>query len=294
MKKDFLELLKHRRPILLDGAMGSELARKGLEPGARLNVSAPEEVAAVHRGYLEAGAQVIITNTFLGNGLYLAKSGEADKVREYNRAGAELARRTAGRDALVAGDIGPTGEFIEPYGSHTREEFSEAFSEQARALHEGGVDLFIVETMADPREITVAIEACRSAAPIPVVATMSFDHAGEEYRTNMGASPDDCAKAMASAGADAIGANCGTIDPTDICTILEQMRPAADLPLVAQPNAGKPELIEGEVLYRLAPDEFAEAFRGILDAGATVVGGCCGTGKEYIKALADLLAELRT
>lgn len=286
---DFRTRLNSGVVIVFDGSMGIELARRGLSPGPNWNEDRPDVVLAVHKDYLDAGAEVLITNTLVANRVYLTRSGQPDKVAPYNQLGVELARK-AGAE-FVAGDVSSTGELLEPLGSLTPEAAGAAFREQATCLHEAGVDLFIIETMMDPKELALAAAAIKDISDKPLIASMSFDEARGDYRTPMGTTVGEAAEAMAQSGADVIGVNCGSLTLDDVRQIVTELRGAADLPVIAQPNAGKPSLEGGKVKYMLGADEFAEGMLAAIEAGATLVGGCCGTTPAHIRALCRALGR---
>lgn len=291
--RDFPKFLAQNEIVIFDGGMGTQLIEAGLEPGPRRNLERPEVVLDIQKRYLQAGADVIITNTFSANGLALARSGLAEQVTELNAAGVRLAREAAGEKAFVAGDISATGEFLAPVGNYSQKDFLKVFREQARALADAGIDLFIIETVYDPQEMRLAIQACKEVANLPLVASMAFDRVGSEFRTMMGASVAECATVMAEAGADVIGANCGSVTPVEMAEIIKQMGKLTDLPLAAQPNAGRPEMEAGKVSYKLCPEDFTAGMKKVVASGARLVGGCCGTTPEHIKLLADELGRGR-
>ena len=284
---DIWSLLSGDRPAFLDGAMGTELIRRGLrigEPPELWNLEEPEKVMEVQRAYVEAGAQVVLTNTFGGNRLKLKRAGIEGKLREVNRSAVEIAKEASEGRALVAGDIGPTGEFLEPYGTFSEDDFYRAFVEQAEVLASSGVDLFVVETMSDVGEVVTAVRACREFG-LPVAAGMSFESAGDSFRTMMGVGPQDSAKAIEDAGADIIGTNCGGISPEEMAEVVAEMGRATGRPIFAEPNAGRPELVDGRAVYKLSPEKFVEGMRKVARAGAKLLGGCCGTTPEHIRLL---------
>jgi 5-methyltetrahydrofolate--homocysteine methyltransferase len=286
------ELLGAARPLLLDGAMGTQLSARGLAPGGDQNLLHPDAVREIHGSYLDAGARGLITNTLTVNRIFLESHGVAGSVELMNEAGVRHARAAAaGRDALVLGDISSTGQLLEPYGDWTEERFTAAFAEQARILAAAGVDGFIVETMIDLREAVCALRGCREASPLPVLVTLSFRTLANGGRTAMGSSAADCAAALAREGAAAVGANCGDLDPFETAELMAVFRSATGLPLVAQPNAGKPRLEGGAVRFDMEPARFAEGIARCVERGARVVGGCCGTSPAHIAAAARLLAS---
>jgi len=283
--KPFLEVLQEGRILVFDGAMGTQLEERGLHPGPQWNIEAPETIADVHRAYLDAGADILLTNTFSANRLGLEHSGLTDKLKELNTAGVELCKKAADGRAYVSADIGSTGQLLEPYGTYTKDQFREIFEEQVIVLAEAGVDLFTVETMTDINEIVIAIKACKSVSNLPVIASMSFNPGAAGPRTMMGNTVEECARAMAEAGADVIGANCGGITPEQMAEVIAEMKRVVDKPLAAQPNAGLPELIDNRAVFNLPPDAFAAGAIRCIDAGAVIVGGCCGTTPAHIAAL---------
>jgi 5-methyltetrahydrofolate--homocysteine methyltransferase len=300
MTSEFRKKLQSGEIIVFDGAMGTELAARGATPGAEANVVAPETVLAIHRAYREAGAEVLMTNTFNTTGVALiALSGRrrAADTRAMNKSVSEacaLARKALGGGGYVAADLGPTGAMLEPHGMISEEAMRAAFRETARLLAAGGADLFVVETMSDAREMTLAVQACRDvASELPVAASMAFDPSRRGgFRTNMGVPPAEAARAMIAAGADIIGANCGSVTPEQMAEIVREFRSVTQQhPILAQPNAGVPELQAGKTVFRLAPREFADGMKQVLDAGARLVGGCCGTTPEHVRLLRQQVEE---
>ena len=290
--KPFLEAIRQGELLVFDGAMGTQLEERGLHPGPELNVEAPEIVKEVHRSYVEAGADVLLTNTLMANRLALERSGEADRAEWYCAAGVRICREAAAGRAYVAGDMSSTGQLLAPYGDYSEEQFYEVFAEQAASLERSGADLLIIETMPDLAEAVVAIRACKSATSLPVVACMAFDPGAAGPRTMMGNDVESCARGMDGAGADAIGANCGAITPEQMAEIIAQMRPLTGKPLIAQPNAGVPELAHGRAQFSLSPEAFAAGAVQCVEAGAQLVGGCCGTTPAHIAGLRRALAAL--
>ncbi len=290
-------LLNNYNVIVADGAMGTMLQQAGLEAGELpilWNIDKPDRVRAIHREYLEAGAQIILTNTFNGNRFLLAKRGLESRVAEVNRAGAEILKSEIEsylkhgtdkpQDALVAGDIGPSGEILAPLGSLTFDDAVSGFAEQARALITGGADVIWIETMADLEEVRAAVEGTRRAsAEMPIVVTLTFDTHG---RTMMGVKPEAAAHALSELGITAFGGNCGN-GPDELLEVIRKMHGAApDAILVAKSNAGVPELVNGTVVYRATPEMMANSAMQLHDAGARIIGGCCGTVPAHIAAIA--------
>lgn len=288
------ELLATQEPILADGAMGTMLMALGLGPGESpviWNDTHPEEVRAVHRQYIQAGAQIILTNTFSGNRMRLGLDGLGDRAVELNRRGAELAAleaETALTPVLVAGDIGPTGQVMAPLGDLQFDDAVGAFEEQAGALLAGGADAFWVETMYDPEEVRAAVEGIRRAAPeADIVATLTFDTHGH---TMMGVSPEAASQALAPLGLAAEGGNCGN-GVVEILDVVRIMRGAApDRVLVAKANAGIPHIGEnGQPVYDAAPGDMADYAVQAVRLGARIVGGCCGSTPEHVQAMHEAL-----
>ena len=288
-------LLEH--PYLLaDGAMGTMLFASGLEhgdPPEHWNLEHPERVAAIHRGYLEAGSQILMTNTFGANRLRLGLHNLQDRVGELNRTAGELLRaeiRASGKTALAAGDMGPSGGVLLPYGELEYEEAVAAFAEQAAALMEGGVDLIWIETMADLEEVRAAVEGVRQASSeIPILTTMTFDTRG---RTMMGVTPESAAESLLSLGVAGAGGNCGN-GPDEIIDVIRKMhvtRP--DAVLVAKANAGVPTLVGGKPVYRARPEDMTTYATQAYEAGARIIGACCGSTPAHIQAISAALREM--
>jgi len=288
-------LLAEGGPILADGAMGTMLFLNGLQfgdPPEVWNLTQPDVIRRIHRGYLEAGSRILLTNTFGGNRLRLGLHHLEARVAELNQTAAILLRsevEAAGDLALVAGDIGPSGAIMAPMGTLDYAEAVDVFAEQAAALVAGGVDLIWIETMSDLNEIKAAIEGVRQVAPgIPLITTMTFDTRG---RTMMGVTPEQAVEALAAWGADAIGGNCGN-GPDEILPVISRMRAVApDVLLVSKSNAGMPELIDMRAVYRASPGTMAAAAVEMRIAGARIVGACCGSTPDHLRAMqASLLA----
>ena len=295
MREAFLERLD-KRIVLADGAMGTMLYAKGI-PFSRcldeLNLSQPQFVKDVHLGYIKAGAEVIETNTFGANRTRLEKYGMADKAREINLAGARLAREIAGDDLYVAGAVGPLGLRMEPLGPASLEEGRKIFREQIAALAEGGVDVIVFETMVDINEAHQALLAARDVCGLPVVVQMTIQ---EDGNTPTGTAPEDFTRRLNEWGADVIGLNC-SVGPAGVLDALERMAKVTARKLSAQPNAGLPREVDGRSIYLCSPDYMAEYARRFIDLGVRLVGGCCGTTPEHIRAIKKavrLAAPLRS
>lgn len=283
------DFLQTKRPILLDGAMGTQLAVAGLEMGGQNCLTHPDAVLSVHRQYADCGIDLIITNTLTMNRIYLEKQNEGIDVREVNLAGARLARAAAREGQYVLGDLSSTSRLLEPLGDLTEAAAYDAFKEQASVLAEGGVDGFIIETMISLQETLCALRACRDAAPLPVIASLAFMTVAKGGRTVMGDSAKACAQALAEGGASAIGTNCGDLDPAEMAQVVALLCQATTLPVIAQPNAGKPRQIDNQTVFDLSPADFADGISKCIQAGARLVGGCCGTSPAHIRAVASLL-----
>lgn len=292
MTNRFLDLLAGGGPIVADGGMGTMLMAAGLlfgDPPEQWNVDAEkrERVRAVHHGYLDAGAQIILTNSFGGNPFRLKLHNLQHRTRELNQAAAELGRVAAGENAVVAGSIGPTGELFEPMGALTYDSAVAAFAEQAAGLADGGADVLWIETMSDLNEVRAAVEGARRGAPdLPVVATMTFDTRG---CTMMGVSPAEAALALVELGLPALGGNCGN-GPAEIEGVIHGMHQNnPDVALIAKSNAGMPEIVDDRAVYNGTPEIMADYARRVRALGATIIGACCGSTPAHIKAMADAL-----
>lgn len=294
MRTSLAALLKTQAPILADGAMGTMLFQMGLAQGAApegWNLEHPDRVLEVHRQYIEAGSQILLTNTFGGNGLRLALHNLEERVVELNRKAAELACQAADAATVpvaVGGSMGPTGGFMQPLGELTFDQVVSVFKVQATGLAEGGVDVFWIETMYDLAEVEAAVAGCRQAAPdLPIVTTMTFDTAG---KTMMGVAPAAAAVKLNELGAIALGGNCGN-GTAEIEKALETMAgEELSVPLIAKSNAGIPHLEGGVPVYDASPDQMAQHARRALELGATIIGGCCGTTPEHIRQMAAALS----
>ena len=292
-RANFLDLLKSRDWLLADGATGTNLFAMGLEAGDApelWNEDHPDRIRALHRNFIEAGSDIVLSNSFGGNAYRLKLHNAQNRVHELNVKAAQLARMEADavdQPVIVAGSMGPTGEIFEPVGTLTHEQGVAAFAEQAKALEEGGADVLWIETISSEEEFRAALEGARTTG-LPVVATMSFDTNG---RTMMGLTPAAYA-ALASAqkaAPDAIGANCGTGAAELIATVLGMTEADATAVVVAKGNCGIPAWMDGHIHYDGTPELMADYARLALDAGAKIIGGCCGTTYEHVRAMRNSL-----
>jgi len=289
------DLLDRGGYIITDGAMGTVLFAAGLEhgdPPELWNINHPERIAEVHRTYIAAGSQVLLTNTFGGNRYRLSLHNAQDKVAGANRAAAKILRQVTDEsdtELIVAGDIGPSGEVLAPYGELAFQDAKDGFAEQAAALIEGEVDLIWIETMSDLEEVRAAVEGAREVSPdIPIVTTMTFDTHG---RTMMGVTPEQAYETLSSFDVVALGGNCGN-GPEEIIEVISKMSSLNNgKPLVAKANAGIPELVKGKAVYRATPETMAGYAINSYNAGARIIGGCCGSTPDHIAAIKLALAN---
>ncbi len=276
-------------PVLTDGAWGTQLQARGLGIGEfpdLWNLTHPEQVLQVARAYVDAGSQIILTNTFGANRIRMAEHTGAERVEEINRRGVELSRQAAQGRAAVFASIGPSGKLLLS-GEVSEDELRDAFRQQARALAEAGADALVIETMTDLAEAKLALTAARETS-LPVVVCMVFDSGKAKDRTMMGNTPEQAAAALTAAGADVVGANCGQ-GIEGFATICGRLRAATDRSIWLKPNAGLPTIVEGRARYNVSPEGFAGAVPELLRLGAGFVGGCCGTGPEFIASAARVL-----
>jgi 5-methyltetrahydrofolate--homocysteine methyltransferase len=289
-----VELLNSEQTILLDGAMGTMLMDSGLEQGGapeEWNVTHPERIRAIHRAYIAAGSRVILTNSFGGTRLRLMLHGLQDRAEELNQAAAELARSEADaapHPVAVAGSMGPSGELLAPLGTLTFEEAREAFAEQARGLAAGGVDVFWVETMSAIDEVRAAVAGARSAGDLPIVATMSFDTHG---RTMMGVTPQKAAEALDELDLLAMGANCGNNLADTLAAVQAMHQAFPEAVIVAKANAGIPHFENGQLVYDGTPEVMVRYALQAREAGARLIGACCGSTAAHIQAMATALSK---
>jgi 5-methyltetrahydrofolate--homocysteine methyltransferase len=279
------KLLATGLPVILDGAWGTELQERGLPLGEHpdaWNLNCPDKVREVATAYVQAGSQIILTNTFGANSILLERHNLQDKADEINRAGAKISKEAAGENCLVFGSIGPTGKMI-MMGDVPEEDVLKSFTEQAKALADGGADGLVIETMTDLVEAKLAVEAARRVE-LPVVVCLVFDSGPDGQKTMMGVSASESAIALTKAGADVIGSNCGN-GIEGMLPLCRDLKKNTDLPIWIKANAGLPEILDGKAIYKTAPDDFAKQIPALIEAGASFIGGCCGTSPEFIKKI---------
>jgi len=286
MNKTIQKLLKDK-PVILDGAWGTQMQSKGLPDGAcpdEWNLSSPEKVEEVAREYVEAGSQIIITNTFSATRICLEQSGLAEKAREINMAGVQISKRAAGAKAMVFASLGPTGKSLF-MGEVSSELVAQSYQEQAAALASGGADGLVVETMMDLKEAELAIQAAKSTR-LPVVACMTFGRGKNKDHTMMGVSVEEAVKSFSNLGVDVVGSNCGQglEGMLNTCKILKEQ---TDLPIWIKSNAGIPKYEDDETIYDTTAEQFVELVGPVIDAGVDFIGGCCGTSPAYIKLISQ-------
>jgi 5-methyltetrahydrofolate--homocysteine methyltransferase len=289
MKKIMAELNKGR-VLVSDGAWGTFLQQKGLKPGEcpeQWNVTRADDVFDIAKSYLEAGADMVETNSFGGSRFKLAKYGFEDKVYEFNKAAAEISRKAAGPDLFVLGSVGPTGKLL-MMEEVTEDELYGAFKEQSMALEAGGVNAIMIETMTDLDEARIAVKAAKENTSCEVFCTMTFEKIiGGEYRTMMGISPSEMTETLVDAGADLIGTNCGNGMEDMIGMVKEIRKSNPTIPVLVHANAGMPRFLDGVTSFPESPDDMASRVKAIIEAGANIVGGCCGTTPEHIRKVME-------
>jgi 5-methyltetrahydrofolate--homocysteine methyltransferase len=283
-----IQALETGRILLCDGAMGTQLYRRGLPLKAcpeEWNLSHPDDVQAVSAEYIASGSDIVETNTLGAAKLRLAHFGLADKVEEINQKSAQLARNAAGDDHYVFASVGPSGEFIKPLGPRTEMEIIAVFAEQMKALALGGVDALCIETQISLNEALAAVKAAKENTDLPVIVTFTFNKTAAGYfRTIMGESPEQIVDRLTAAGADVLGSNCGW-GPEQMLELCRKMRPLTNLPLMFQPNAGLPSIENGQTIFKATPQEMADACLQLSDAGAGIIGGCCGAAPAHVAAM---------
>jgi len=294
MNRDEFKRLLAAGPLILDGATGTELMKAGLPQGIlpeEWMLSRPDAIKAVAAGYAAAGSAAVYTCSFGASRISLAKHGLGERVGELNKLAVTLAREAAGKGKLVFGSMGPVGELLEPYGDLPEEDARKAFDEQAAALVGAGADALVAESHMNLAEALLAVKAARGTGKIAVMATLSFEGKDKGFKTVMGDSPEKAAEVLLAAGADAVGVNCGR-GGEDALEVVKRMHSAhPGVPLVAKPNAGLPVAAGGQLSYPTTPEQFAREGLALREAGAAVLGGCCGTTPEHIRALVRALGK---
>ncbi len=290
--RDLLQLLRSGHVIVGDGAWGTMLMACGLAPGEApevFNLTRPEVLEDIARQYLDAGAEIVTTNTFGGSPARLRQSRLDDRTEAINRAAVEAARRACGDRAYVSASVGPCGHVLKPYGDADPTEIGAGFERQIRALAAAGAELICVETMTDLTEATLAVRAARAVAPdLPVMATMTFDKTRRGFFTVMGVSIEQAVRGLTDAGADILGSNCGNGIQVMV-EIAREFRARTDRPIAIQSNAGLPEQRGGVIVYPEEPEFMAAHARTLLDLGVTLIGGCCGTTPDHIRAIRKMV-----
>ncbi len=296
ISKDFLTLLS-QKIMVIDGAMGTMLQQYGLKAGEIpeiWNITHPDIVKEIHSSYLEAGADIILTNTFGANGLKLQKLGYRDRLSEFNKKAVKLAREVADKyrevhqmPIFIAGSIGPSGEILGPCGLIKDEEVYTGYEEQVRVLVSSGIDFILLETFYDLNEISIALKAVKEISDLPVFASMTFD---ESLKTIYGISPEKAVKVLFQEGADGVGANCGSGLET-LYKVISQMRTMTGAPLLVKPNAGIPYIENNRIIYPATPQEMAEYTEKFIQLKVNIIGGCCGTTSEHIRAMAKIIKK---
>ena len=291
MHKNILEKVKEKT-LLFDGAMGTMVMAAGLssiKSPMLLNVEKPASIMDIHAAYFSAGADVVITNTFGGNPLKLGVEDLENQMEVINRKGAEIAVEARPEGKFVAGDIGPSGKMLMPLGEISPEEMLENFSLQAEVLIAGGVDLLIIETMFSLQEAVAAVKGAKKISDIPLLASMTFTKTKNGFFTMMGENLSQCSSALADAGADMIGANC-TLGSSEMIDLAKELRASTNKPILIQPNAGQPVVRDGVTFYEQTPSDFAMDAKKITDAGADMIGGCCGTTPEFMRMVSETIS----
>lgn len=297
MKKPLLQAIKER-PLLGDGAMGTQLMLAGLVQGncgEEWNLTHPEKVLAIQKRYADAGSDCILTNTFGGSRIMLNRHGNAEKVVEINQAAVNIVRQAFGnRDSYVIGDMGPFGGLMEPYGDFTEAQVREAFNEQAKALVDAGADAIIIETQTSLEELQIGIEAAQAAGAACIIGSMAYDVTLDRstFRTMMGIDPERAAQFMQEHGADIVALNCGTgMDMPHALLAVQRYKKSCDLPIMVQPNAGQPKLVDMKVCYDETPEDMVRGVVPLLEAGTNILGACCGSTPDHIRAFRGSMDE---
>ncbi len=287
--------LAQQQTVLLDGGMGTELIKKGFTSGVppeSWNVDKPEVVKNIHQRYFNAGSDAVLTNSFGGSPIKLSSYNLEKKSYELNRRAAEIACQVKPNGKFVGGSMGPTGKFLEPYGKYTEDEFIEAFRVQTQGLTDGGVDFILIETQYDLKEALCAFQGVRKASELPVFVTMTFKSTPRGFFTEMGNSVSECITELENKKLSGIGANC-TLDSREMALLVKEIREKTSLPLIAQANAGQPQVnSDGKIKYSQSSVNYVKYVKKMLEYGADIIGGCCGTDPSYIRKMAKLIHNL--
>ncbi len=294
LMKKIAESLKQKRVLVSDGAWGTFLQEKGLKPGEcpeLWNIDRPKDVYDIAKSYIDAGADMIETNSFGANAFKLSYFSLASRVKEINKAAAQISRKAAGKNNIVIGSIGPTGKIL-MMGDVTEEELYDAFKEQAMALEEGGADALVIETMSDIDEARCAIKACKENTSCEVICTMTFEKSDEYvFHTMMGVTPSQMVNELVLAGVDIIGANCGNGFKNMVGITSEIRIVNKNIPILIHANAGAPMYKDGKTYFPETPDQMAGLVETLINAGANIIGGCCGTTPEHIRKIAEIIKK---
>ncbi len=294
MNESIIDAIK-KGIVLLDGGMGTELIAQGFPQGScpeSWNVARPDVVEKIHRTYYDAGSDAVLTNSFGGSKIKLEGYNLGDRCYELNLAAAQNAANVRPEGKFVGGSMGPIGKFLKPVGNYEEEPFEAAYAEQAKGLSEGGVDFLLIETQYDLMEALCALRGARQVSEIPVFVTMTFKLGPRGYFTEWGNSVTQCMEELEKAGVPVVGTNC-TLDSEEMVDLVKIIRENTSLPIIAQPNAGKPSLsAEGNVSYEQTIDDYLRFIPKLIENGANLIGGCCGTNPEYIRRMAELIAKL--
>ncbi|MCX6151357.1 MAG: homocysteine S-methyltransferase family protein [Ignavibacteriales bacterium] len=294
MSKNILELLSSGIILVSDGAMGTELQKRGMKPGTcpeLLNATDPELIRAIHKDYFDAGSNIVETNSFGGSRARLAMHQLENRISELAKLAAENAKIVCPPGKFVAGSVGPTGNILEPLGDLSLDKAYDIFAEQLEALAEGGVDIIFIETMMAIEEAEIAVKAAKEKTNLPVAATMTFEAGQSGLRTMWGVDITTAVERLTSAGADIIGSNCGR-GFDEMIEVVKAMRSLTSLPILAQANAGIPELINGINVYKETPELISAKVEYLLNERVNIIGGCCGTGPQHIKAIRLLVDKI--
>jgi 5-methyltetrahydrofolate--homocysteine methyltransferase len=294
MSASIFDMIRERI-ILLDGGFGTELIARGFPQGAcpeTWNVEKPEIVKEIHKSYFDAGSDVVLTNSFGGSMIKLESYGQGEKCYELNLAAAQIANKVKPEGKFVCGSIGPIGKFLKPVGEYEEHAFEEAYAEQAKGLSDGGVDFLLIETQYDLKEALCALRGARKVTDKPVFVTMTFTKGPRGYFTIMGNSVDQCVEELQKESVPVVGTNC-TLNSEEMVDLIKLIREATSLPIIAQANAGKPSVSgEGEVSYEQTIEDYLRFIPQMIENGANLIGGCCGTNPEYIKRMAEIIKRV--